>query len=258
MDDAIIFLGTGGDTGVITKLVRGCGGVVLRLSGNQFHLDPGPGALLLSYSSGVNPRETVALLLSQDHTYTANDINVMISAMTLDGLDPYGVLLTPQSVLSGGNVVITKDHQKMLERAVAFKPGSKVGINEVDITGVPLFLTGSDGVGYKFETKGACVSYTGNTAYSEHVATAHKGADFLIVNCRAPFGVNIDGTMNCDDVVELLKEVKPRLAVITGYGIEMHQSDPISQAREIQKQSGVQVLAAKDGLHVDLKDYLRL
>ncbi len=46
MQDQIIFLGTGGDPVVVGKQIRSSGGIVLKLDGLQFHLDPGPGALV--------------------------------------------------------------------------------------------------------------------------------------------------------------------------------------------------------------------
>ena len=46
MQAKIIFLGTGGDSIVVGKQLRASGGIILQIDDNQFHIDPGPGALV--------------------------------------------------------------------------------------------------------------------------------------------------------------------------------------------------------------------
>ena len=45
MQSKILFLGTGGDATVVGKQKRMSGGIILKIEGYQFHLDPGPGSL---------------------------------------------------------------------------------------------------------------------------------------------------------------------------------------------------------------------
>ena len=51
---SIIFLGTGGDEFVVGKQLRGSGGIVVQVEGYQFHIDPGPGALIKARQAGIN------------------------------------------------------------------------------------------------------------------------------------------------------------------------------------------------------------
>jgi len=44
---SIIFLGTGGDEYVVGKQLKGSGGIIVRVEGYQFHIDPGPAATSL-------------------------------------------------------------------------------------------------------------------------------------------------------------------------------------------------------------------
>ena len=45
------------------------------------------------------------------------------------------------------------------------------------------------------------------------------------------------------------------MAVITHFGFKMLKEDPLYQAREIQKRSGVQTIEAKDGLSITPQSY---
>ena len=89
----IIFLGTGGDKSVIGRQIRASGGIIIQNNNLQFHLDPGPGALVKAKEFGINPRATTALLVSHNHLGHCNDVNAVIDAMTLSGLDKRGVLI---------------------------------------------------------------------------------------------------------------------------------------------------------------------
>ena len=46
MENAVLFLGTGGDSFVIGKQMRHSGGFVIQQDDLQFQIDPGPGALV--------------------------------------------------------------------------------------------------------------------------------------------------------------------------------------------------------------------
>ncbi|MEK6949061.1 MAG: hypothetical protein AABX34_02490, partial [Nanoarchaeota archaeon] len=48
---------------------------------------------------------------------------------------------------------------------------------------------------------------------------------------------------------------KPRLAIITHFGINFVKADPLYTVREIQKETNVQVIAATDGMIVNPLSY---
>ncbi|MDP7476371.1 MAG: hypothetical protein QF655_01925, partial [Candidatus Woesearchaeota archaeon] len=53
---SIIFLGTGGDSYVVGKQLRASGGIILQINDDQYHIDPGPGALVMAKETGINLR----------------------------------------------------------------------------------------------------------------------------------------------------------------------------------------------------------
>ena len=59
--------------------------------------------------------------------------------------------------------------------------------------------------------------------------------------------------MNSGNIAELFKETKPRIGIITAFGMKLIKANPAWEARDIQKESGTVVYAAKEGLKIDLK-----
>ncbi|MDP6600597.1 MAG: MBL fold metallo-hydrolase, partial [Candidatus Woesearchaeota archaeon] len=84
---SIIFLGTGGDSYVVGKQLRASGGIILQINDDQYHIDPGPGALVMAKETGVNLRANTALFVTHNHLNHCNDINAVIDAMTYGGFD---------------------------------------------------------------------------------------------------------------------------------------------------------------------------
>ena len=58
------------------------------------------------------------------------------------------------------------------------------------------------------------------------------------------------------DAIRIIEEVKPELAVITHFGAKMLKANPLYEAREIQKRTGVRTLAATDGMKINLDGFV--
>ncbi len=59
------------------------------------------------------------------------------------------------------------------------------------------------------------------------------------------------GHLSTDDAIKFIQKAKPKLAVINHFGIKMIEANPMYEAREIQKESKMEVVAAKDGLLIN-------
>ncbi len=257
MNNSIIFLGTGGDSIVVGKQLRASGGIILKLRDNYFHLDPGPGALLRMKQQGLNPRELTAVLVTHNHLNHAGGVNSVLSAMTYSGIDKRGILVGDEESLNGSEKeypMISSYHKHLTEKFIAMKPGARIGINNINVESLPAKHTSSS-IGYRFTTEEFVLSYTGDTEYSKDLVDAHKKSDVVIINCKYPTGLTQKGHMNSEDVIKFLEKVKPKLAVLTHFGVKMLDADPIYEAREIHKKVGCQVIAAKEGLVVNPVSY---
>ena len=250
--NSIVFLGTAGDVEVMARQQRASGGLVLDLEGNQFHLDPGPGALCGAKAAGISARETIAVLASNSSVLRSNDVNACVSAMTLDGIDKHGVLLGSHSVIEGDNAVIRSLYKRCVEGLVALNPGQKVGINEITI--MPMRTAGQDetGVGFRFSTEKVALGYVGDTRWFETIAHDYKGCNVLVINVKHPSGTSEEGFLNIDEAEALIMEVKPKIAYLTGFGSKLVVHDLREVARQIQRRTKVDITAVKDGQKVKL------
>lgn len=254
----LIFLGTGGDSIVVGKQIRSSGGIILQTETSQLHIDPGPGSLVMAKAMDVSLRNTTAIICTHNHINHANDANAVISALTHGGMDHYGVFLGSQSVISGTeemNPSLGKFTHKWLEKVIVLEPGKKAGVNDIDIEAVATKHSDTSAVGLKLSTPNFSIGYTSDTSYTSDMVQGLKDVDILVLNVVAPFDSTVSGQLSSDDAVKIIDQVKPNLAVITHFGIKLLAADPLMEAREIQKRTKVQTVAAKDGLVINPVSY---
>lgn len=257
MPSRIVFLGTAGNLGVVSKQARSSGGFVVQAGELQVHVDPGPGALTNASLSGINVRAHNLILVSHAHLNHCNDLNALINAMTLNGLDNHGILVATESVVKGvGQMkpILQEPFTNHLEKVIIAQPGKKIAVENIEIT--PLFAKHADpnAVGYKIFTPDFVLAYSGDTDYTNELASLYSGADIIVLNCQHP-GKTKESGLNTQDAIKILKKAKPKLCVLTHFGQKMLDAKPLYEAREIQKQSGVQVIAAEDGMSLDPVSY---
>lgn len=207
--------------------------------------------------ANINLRENVALLVSHNHILHSNDANAVIAAMTHSGLDKQGILIAERSSLEGTqeqSPVIGKFFSECAERTIKVDANKRIGINEIEIRTTPT-KHHEGGVGFKFFTPRFTLSYLGDTEYFQELWSYHQNSDIMILNVTAPSGVKLKQNLNSDDAIKIIKKAKPKLAIITHFGIKMLSADPINEARFIQKETGIQVIAAKDGMKINPQSY---
>ncbi|MBS3102225.1 MBL fold metallo-hydrolase [Candidatus Woesearchaeota archaeon] len=255
---AIIFLGTGGDTYVVGKQIRASGGIILQINENQFHIDPGPGSLLMAKEVGVNLRANTALFVSHNHLNHCNDVNAVIDAMTYAGFDKKGVLIANNTVVNGSQSyrpILQEYYKNCLERYIVLNAGQKVGINEVEIMALKARHSEENAIGFKFFTPQFTLSYSGDTKYNAEIADQYQNSNILILNVPYLKKEKDNDGLSKEDAVKIINAVKPRLAIITHFGMDFVKADPLYEIREIQKETSCQVIAAKDGMVVNPLSY---
>ena len=253
MEPKILFLGTGGDIAVTSKQQRASGGIIVQVDDCQFHIDPGPGALIQTARHGINVRDHTAILVSHTHLGHCNDVNAIIAAMTLNGMDKHGVLVASESFLESN--FLTEFHKNCVEKIIPAKAGKKIGIENIEIRTLTTEHEDKEAIGFKLFTPKFILSYTSDTKYKKELADQYNKSDILIINHTYPFGAKKSKTLNSDDVVKIIKKAKPKLAILTHFGKKLMNTNPIYEAREIQKLTGIQVIAAEDGMNIDPVSY---
>ncbi len=178
--------------------------------------------------------------------------------MTHNGLDKYGVVVANETVVNGCDglrPMLTDFHKNCLERVLIMKPGQKVGINNTEIHALHAFHDDPNTIGFKFFTPNFVLAYSSDTKYSKDIVEQYANSDILILNVTYPFGTDKRELLDSDAATKILQKTKPRLAVLTHFGKRMFSADPLCEAREIQKKSGVQVISAKDGMIINPTSY---
>ena len=131
--------------------------------------------------------------------------------------------------------------------------GMRIAINDVEIKSG--FSTDENSCGFMFYTSNYVLGYICNTEYREILGREYKDCNILIVNCKNPTDVEETNELNLHNVQKIVSEAKPNLVVLTGFGEKILSHDIIDEARTIQKATGVQTIAATDGLHINPQNY---
>jgi ribonuclease BN (tRNA processing enzyme) len=277
----MVILGSGGARIVVAKQLRASGGIWFSLAGTRFLLDPGPGSLVRMTGSRhrLDPTKLAGILLSHRHLDHSGDVNNMIEAMTMGGTEPRGALFAPSDALAGEDPVVLKYVRPFLERIVTLVEGGsyelgnvrftcpvrhqhrgevygfrfEVGADEESTTKAPRHEGGSERSSVVGPRSSLTVSYIADTKYFPELVE-HYRAEVVIMNVVRPTPSNLDH-LHAPDAEELVKAIRPRLAVLSHFGMKMLQAKPWVLAREMSERTGCKVVAASDGMLVDLEEY---
>lgn len=229
----------------------------MRFGSTQLHVDPGPGALVraLSHVPPCNPRDLEGIVLSHKHLDHANDVNVMIEAMTSGGFKRRGVLLAPNDALEGEHVVLPYA-QRFVERIeIARERSGPYRIGEVEVHTSIKHIHAVETYGMHFSYGGRTVSYLPCGRYFDGLAEDYAGhkPDVLIVNVlRYRDSMDVDH-MTFDQARSVISTVRPRVAVMQHFGTKMLEQYPVRLARELEDELGLRVIAAYDNMRLDVE-----
>lgn len=244
--DSLTFLGTGGGRFAVLSQKRYTGGLWLELDGVKLAVDPGPGALVRALQFSKDPSKLDAVLVSHNHLDHYNDAEVMLEAMSNGLKNDRGLLIAPEGVLED----VSGYHQKAVT-VLTLRPGVEFTVKDLTVTALPTFEH-ANGIGFRFHTKAGDVVYTGDTGYSKEVAKSYNGSRILVLNVIFPDQVDAEIHLNTVKASKIIGDVKPELAVIQHFGLKMICSNPDKQAEWIQKETGVETIAARDGMIINL------
>lgn len=254
----LTFLGSGGGRFATITQARATGGLYVE-DGVNLHLDPGPGALVNLHRAGLDPRQTQALLLSHCHPDHYIDAPILLEALDPTGREPQGTLLASTSVLEGlpdQGPVLHPFHQARVALCQAVEPGAKVLLGPLVAEATPSDHSDPTTVGFKLHTGHGVISYLADTAYTEALVKAHRGARLLILPTTRPDGDRIPGHLCTHDCQQLIEALQPEMALLNHLGLRMLRKGPEDQARTLAKATDVAVVAAHDFMAVQMETEL--
>jgi len=256
--DSIRFLGTAGARFVMISQQRRSAGVLYDVAGYRLLVDPGPGSLVHCYQADppVDPATLDGILLTHGHLDHPGDANVMIEAMTHGGHERRGTLFAPREALEEDPVVL-RYVRSYLERIEIIEAGAEWELAPgLVLSASKRHTHGTEAYGFRIATPAVRVSHVTDAEYSPDLAADYAPCDVLIVHMvllehpshRRILHLDVEGA------TRLIREVAPRLAVITHFGSHVLAAGPEAIAERITRDTGVRVLAARDGMCLPLDE----
>ncbi|MFZ5800868.1 MAG: MBL fold metallo-hydrolase [Candidatus Omnitrophota bacterium] len=246
------FLGTAGARFVMIKQLRASGGIWIAFAGTNILIDPGPGSLVKLAASRpkLDPGKLEAIILTHRHLDHANDINVVIEGMTEGGFKKRGVVFLPSDCLEMDPVILR--HTRTLpEKMVVLKAKENYQVGNIEFS-VPLrHIHPVETYGLKFKLGSREVSLISDTRFFNELIEAYR-ADTVIINTVFLEPRPDIEHLSLEEAKEIILNIRPRLTVLSHFGMSMLKAKPYEIARQLSRETGLEILAASDGLSVPL------
>ena len=259
--DTITFLGTGGARFMIISQVLASGGLWFNLGDTEFIVDPGPGSIVRATQQKFNPENLSAVIVSHRHLDHAHDVNIMAEAMTRGGLRQQGRLFAPLEALETEPIILSYLRNR-LESVEAFEAGKSYTFDNVTFSTPVRHIHGVENYGLVFKTPKHTIAYITDTRYFDDLPKYYQG-DLLLLNVvfLKPFteaearanNMPIDH-LAVPDVERLVKEIKPKVAIMTHFGMGIWRAKPWLIAEQLTEKTGIKVIAARDGMKFHLSE----
>jgi phosphoribosyl 1,2-cyclic phosphodiesterase len=256
----LISLGSGGGRYMTINQVFKTGGFRLH-AGVKLHVDPGPGALLLTYQNGLNPLDLDCVVVTHCHPDHYNDGEVLVEAMTDHMTRRRGVLVGSESVLRGKEKfepAISLYHQSKVEKIICVRPNEVYELGDIRIEATPTQHSDPTTFGLRFHTNSGIIGYTNDTQYFNGLSEHFRGCRVLIGNVTRPLDMRIRWHLCSEDFISLLKHVKPELAIMVHMGMLFLKYPPEKEAARIKAETGVETLPGHAGLRVKVDEKIEV
>lgn len=252
----IKFLGTAGARVVMAKQLRFSGGIWLNLRDTHILIDPGPGSLVRCARSRprLDPGKLDAIILTHKHLDHSGDLNVMIEAMTNGGFSRRGTLFAPKDALEGEDPVVLRYLRKFLQQIEVLEEKGSYTIKDVTFTTPVKHKHGVETLGLNITSPSPTISLITDTRYFEGLEDYYTGSILIINVVRFKPKPDLDH-LSFEEVKKIISSNKPELAILTHFGMTMLKAQPWRMARRLQEELGIPVLAARDGMGIDLNEY---
>ncbi len=237
---------------MVTKQLTASGGLWLNLSGTQILVDPGPGSIVQSTKRKLSADKLSAIILSHRHLDHSADVNIMVEAMTEGGFRQRGYLFAPADAL-GTEPVIYSYLKGYLKGIEVLNAGKSYAIDSASFTTPVRHLHPVETYGLLFRAAGHTFSYIADTRYFDGLCHSYA-SELLILNVvllEARLGVD---HLTVADAEHIIREIKPKAAILNHFGMGIWRARPWEIAERLSQETGVRVVAARDGMKFDLSE----
>jgi ribonuclease BN (tRNA processing enzyme) len=202
---------------------RVCSGYLLETGSIRLLLDCGPGVVHHLARLGLPWQQITHLALTHFHNDHIGDVPMLFFALrhgmppgrseSIRVFGPEGVraLFSKMSAVFGDHITdpgfpvevleVREDESILLSDAVRITP------HRTPHTAVS--------VAYRIDTPAGAIGYTGDTGYSEEVASFLRSCEILISECSLPDGTEIDTHLTPSKLARMAAIARPRKLVVT-------------------------------------------
>ena len=261
--DTITFLGTAGARFMVTRQLAASGGLWLNLSGTEILVDPGPGSIVQSTKRKLRADKLSAIILSHRHLDHSADVNIMVEAMTNGGFNRHGWLFAPADALETEPVIFSY-LKNYIEGIKVLEEGKSYSMGNISFNTPVRHIHPVETYGMVFRTPMHTFAYIADTRYFDGLCQSYA-SELLIINVvfmEPKLLVNPSATLmepglpvdhlSMPDAERIIKEVKPKIAILSHFGMSVWKARPWEIAQRLSQQTGVRVIAARDGMKFDL------
>jgi ribonuclease BN (tRNA processing enzyme) len=261
LTDTITFLGTGGARFMIITQLLASGGFWLNLGGTEILVDPGPGCIVQTTKRKLDPERLSAIILSHRHLDHSGDTNIMVEAMTNGGHNQHGKLFAPADALDFEPVIYSY-LRNYLDGIEILREGKSYKVDDISFTTPVRHIHRVDTYGIVFKTPRHTFSYITDTRYFDALLQ-HYASELLILNLvflDAPYPSHNPLTpadhLSVPDAEVLIRELKPKAAILTHFGMSVWRAQPERIAEWLTERTGVKVIAARDGMTLEIEEIM--
>lgn len=251
----IVLLGCGGGRHQTIDQTFRTGGFRIHDQMN-FHVDPGPGTLLLTNQLQLDPLDIDGVFISHSHPDHYADAEVLVEAIERNKSGK-GRLLGSRSVIEGFEElgpVVSKYHQNKVGEVVSMGQGESFEFEGLKFESTPTRHSDPTGIGLKIHTSSGIIGYTGDTQYFEELPEVFKKSRVLIANVTRPDSKRIKGHLCTEDLIKILKEVNPDVAVIVHMGMLFLRNSPKGDAARVERRTGTTTVPGFVGTRIELDE----
>jgi ribonuclease BN (tRNA processing enzyme) len=252
MSNWIKFLGTAGARYAVTRQLRKSGGMWLSLDETQLLIDPGPGSLVRCLSSRpvLHPNQLDAIILSHRHIDHSNDINIMIEAMTNGGNIKRGIVYAPSDALDSDPVIL-HHFRSYVADIIRLKEGTQYPIGSIRFSTPVKHIHGVETYGMRIHGKTTSISIVSDTRYFDGLESYYPD-EVLILHTVLVQSKKEILHLSLENVEHIVSKTHPRLCILTHFGMGIIKGKPWKFAEELSKKCGVTIIAAYDGMELNL------
>lgn len=199
-----------------------------------------------------DPRDLDGIILTHRHLDHVADVASVVESATESNTDKMDFLLAPYDAVSGDDPVVLKYTKKGFREIWITELGKIYSYGDLEIKPLIKHIhQGADTYSLEISNgKKRVVLVPCGRFYDEMLYAYPENIDIMVFNTTfVKYNPNFYH-LSAEDVEKILLSIKPKKAVITHYSLVMLRENPERVAKILTDKTGIEVIAAKDGLKV--------